>query len=83
MAKNLVLVLILAHLTQIRAANFLLLFFFLFLFFSKIWLRQYLDVMVGYHYLQYQKKLMIQSRENSVMDGQTDRPTDRLTDGQE
>ena len=63
--------------------QFFVIIFFLFLFFSKIWLRQYLDVMVGYHYLQYQKKLMIQSRENSVMDGQTDRPTDRLTDGQE
>ena len=34
------------------------------IFFSKIWLRQSLDVMVSYHYdyhIQYQKKLLIQS----------------------
>ena len=43
MAKKLVLGPILAHLAQIRAANF---FFF---FFSKIWLRQSLDIMVSYH----------------------------------
>ena len=30
-------------------------------FFSKIWLRQSLDIMVSYHHVQYQKKLMIQS----------------------
>ena len=30
-------------------------------FFSKIWLRQSLDIMVGYHHVQCQKKLMIQS----------------------
>ena len=42
------------------------------IFFSKIWLRQSLDVMVSYHHVQYQKKLMIQSWENLV--------TDRLTD---
>ena len=34
---------------------------FLFYFFSKIWLRQSLDIMVSYHHVQYQKKLMIQS----------------------
>ena len=50
--KNLVSGLILAHLAQIRAAKF---------FFSKIWLRQSLDIMVSYHHVQYQKKLMIQS----------------------
>ena len=32
-----------------------------FFFFSKIWLRQSLDIMVSYHHVQYQKKLMIQS----------------------
>ena len=32
--------------------------------------------MVKYHHVKYQKKLMIQSRENFV----TDRWTDRLTD---
>ena len=47
MAKNLVFGLILAHLVQIRAAEF---------FFPKIWLRHLLDVMVRYHHLQYQKK---------------------------
>ena len=40
-------------LTQIRAANFF--------FFSKIWLRQSLDIMVRYQHVKYQKKLMIQS----------------------
>ena len=40
--------------------------------FPKIWLCQALDVMVGYHPVQYQKKLMIQSWENLVTDGQTD-----------
>ena len=29
------------------------------IFFSKIWLRQSLDIMVSYHHVQYQKKLMI------------------------
>ena len=37
--------------------------------------------MVGYHHVQYQKKLTIKSSENLVMDGRTDRfigrcPTD-------
>ena len=40
-------------------------------FFSKIWLRQSLDIMVSYH-VQYQEKLMIQSWENLVTDRQTD-----------
>ena len=30
-------------------------------FFSKIGLRQSLDIMVNYHHVKYQKKLMIQS----------------------
>ena len=72
MAKNLVLGLILAHLAQIRAANFYL---FIHLFFSKIWLRQSLDLMLSYHHVQYQEKLMIQSWENLVTDGRTDRGT--------
>ena len=72
--KKLVLGQILAHLTQIRAADF---FFF---FFSKIWLRQSLDIIVSYHYVQNQKKLIFQSWVNLVTDGQTDRRTDRQTD---
>ena len=75
MAKNLVSGLILAHLAQIRAANFYL---FIFFFFSKIWLRQSLDLMLSYHHVQYQEKLMIQSWENLV----TDERTDGRTDGQ-
>ena len=47
MAKDLVLGPIFA---QIRATNF---------FFPKIWLRQSLDVMVSYHHVRYQKKLMM------------------------
>ena len=47
-------------------------------FFSlKIWLCQSLDIMVSYHRVQYQKKLMIQSWEKLVKDGQTD--SDRQT----
>ena len=72
MTKNLVLGLILAHLAQMPAATFF--------FSSKIWLRQSLDVMVSYQHVQYQKKLMIQSWENLVTDGQNDRQPDRLTD---
>ena len=41
-------------------------------FFSKIWLRQSLDITASYHDLQYQKKLMIQSWGNLVMDGRID-----------
>ena len=40
--------------------------------FSKIWLRLSLDVMVSYHHVQYQKKLMVQSWENLVTDRWTD-----------
>ena len=64
MAKKLVLGLILAHSTQIRAAKY---------FFSKSWLCHSLDVMVSYYHVQYQKKPMIQSWENLVTDGQTDK----------
>ena len=53
MEKNLVSGPVLARLVQIRVTNFF--------FFSKIWLRQSLDIMVSYHHVQYQKKLMIQS----------------------
>ena len=35
--------------------------------FSKIWLRQSIDIMVSYHHVQYQKKSKIQSWENLVM----------------
>ena len=52
--------LMLAHLPEIRATKF---------FFSKIWLCQSLDIMVIYHHVQYQKKLLIQSWENLVTDG--------------
>ena len=45
-------------------------------FFSKLWLRQSLDIMVRYYHVQYQKKLMIQSGENLAMDGQTEKQTD-------
>ena len=31
------------------------------IFFSKIWQGQSLDIMVSYHHVQYQKKLIIQS----------------------
>ena len=51
MAKKLVSGLILAHLAQFRAANF---------FFSKIWLRQSLDIIAIIMY-NIRKKLMIQS----------------------
>ena len=39
--------------------------------FSRIWLSQSLDIMVSYHYVKYQKKLVIQYRENLVTDGRT------------
>ena len=42
-------------------------------FFSKIWLHQSLHIMVSYHHLQYQKKLMTQSWQNLVTNGQMDR----------
>ena len=55
MIKNLVSGPILAHLAKIPVTNFL------FFIFSKIWLRQSLDIIVSNHHAQYQKKLTIQS----------------------
>ena len=46
------------------------------LFYKKFCLRQLLDIMVSYHHVQYQKKIIIQFRKNLVMDGQTERQTD-------
>ena len=43
---------------------------------SRIWLRQSLEIVVSFHHVQFQKKLMIQSRENLVTDGRTDGQTD-------
>ena len=68
MGKNLV-----SGQIQIPTANF-------FFFFSKIFLRQSLDIMVSYHHVQYQKKLMIQSWGNLVTDGRTDGTIDRQAD---
>ena len=51
-------------------------------FFWKIWLCQSLDIMVNYHYVLYQKKLIIQSWKNLVTDGETDEQMDGRTDGQ-
>ena len=45
---------------------------------AKIWLRKSLDIMVTYHHIQNQKKLMILSWENFVTDRRTNR---RTTDG--
>ena len=69
MIKNLVSGAILAYSAKIPVTNFLF-------FFSKIWLRQSLDIMVSNHDAQYQKKLMIQSWESLVTDGRTDEQTD-------
>ena len=69
MAKNLVLGLILTHLAQKC-----------FSFFSKIWLRQSLNVMVSYHHVQYQKKTndpILRKLSPGGTDGQTDRQTDK------
>ena len=43
---------------------------------SRIWLRQSLEIVVSFHHVQFQKKLMIQSWENLVTDGRTDGQTD-------
>ena len=51
-------------------------FFFSFFFFL-IWLSQSIDFMGNYHYVEYQKKLMIQPWENLVKDGRVDRRADR------
>ena len=50
-----------------------------FFFFSRIWLFQSLDIIVSYHHVQYQKNLMIQSRENLVTDRQTNKLMERRT----
>ena len=62
MTKNLVSGLILAHLAQVRAAIFFFFFFKnlassfgLVFFFKKLY------IMVSYHHVKYQQKLMIQS----------------------
>ena len=52
-------------LVQFWATNF---------FFLKIWLCQWLDIMGSYHHVQYPKKLMIQSWENLVTNGQMQEP---------
>ena len=54
------------------------------IFYSKIWLRQSLDIMIRYHHVQYEKKLMIHNwetwwRTDGRMDGRADRRTDRRT----
>ena len=64
MAKNLVLGLILADLAQNTGCR---------LFFPKIWL----EVLVRYHHVHNQNKLMIQSWENLVTGGQADEQTDK------
>ena len=45
-------------------------------FFSKTWLYRSLDIMISYPRVQYQKKLIVQSWEDLVTDGQADRQTD-------
>ena len=56
-----------------------ILFFF---FFFEIWPPWSLDIMVSYHHVQYQEKLMIQSWENLVIDERMNRWTDGGTDDQ-
>ena len=48
-----------------------------FFFPSKIWLRQSLSIIMSYHHVQYQKKLKMQSWEDLVTEGQTDKQKDR------
>ena len=40
---------------------------------QQIFLKKIIGVMVSYHHVQYQKKVMIQSWENLVTDGQTNK----------
>ena len=47
--------------------NWALIWAIYFLFFSKIWIGQSLYIMVRYHHIKYQNKVMIQSREHLVM----------------
>ena len=54
-----------------------------FFFFFLMRLRQSLDVMVSYHHVQFQKKLIIQSSENLVADRRADGQTDGQIDGRE
>ena len=49
-------------------------------FYSKMWLRQSLDIMVSYHYVQYQKKTNDPIL-RKLSDGQTYEQTDGRTDG--
>ena len=58
---------ILATLAQIRTTN---------LFPSKIWHPQPLDIMASYNHAQCPKKIMIQSSEKLVTNGQTNRQMD-------
>ena len=62
--KNFILHPILAYFTQIWTTNF---------FSSKIWLHQSLDIMVKFHHVQCQKKLMLESWENWVTDRRTNK----------
>ena len=48
-------------------------------FLKKIWLHQSLDIIVIYRHVQHQKKLIFQSYENLVTDGQIDGQADRRT----
>ena len=78
--KKLVLGIILVYLAQIQATKFVSFFnffFFFFFFFLKTWLHQSLNIMVTYHRVKYQKKLMIQSWENLETDRRTDRQIDQ------
>ena len=68
--KNIVSGLVLAQLTQIRAAKF---------FKKSGWLS--LDIIVSYHLVQYRKKIMIKSWENVVGARRTDGQTNGHTDG--
>ena len=74
MAKKLVSDHILVPSAQIWALKI-----FSWIFFSKIWFGQSLDIMISYHHEQYQKKLMIQSWENLVTEWRTDGRIDRRT----
>ena len=59
--------------TEILAANFSF-------FFSEIWLRQSIDIMVRYQRVKYQKKTnntILRKFNNGQTDGQTDRQIDK------
>lgn len=51
-----------------------------FFFFSKVWLHQSLDTMIGYRHVKYQKKLIIQSWEKLETDVRMDEQTHGHTD---